>query len=1012
MHQPSKTLNAPAVYFDAQDHRLLSLIDSIQGDVGRQSSPFFDVSLHPHGIVELVAPHSIRMAVAVINLLNSIEADQADRRLTALDNLYQEVLRSAQTDYRYNTARVLISLMKDIVRIRDDKVLRLRLVRDFRRACVGHRRVVRHLLRRYHLLEMPENQSQLALDNHVHDSNTKGRKNPTHLIMDAWVKGLRFITVIYYNFISVDAVSELLRAAQIMGIVVHIGLEYHVPFRGRKIALIWEPSNLRDIDDAAEFLNEPGIRELMEEGRHLSARNTRRVLELLEFWNETILGRFNAQLGIDAPPIDRNSFLEFVGAGQASDLHLAELIHTRVLPLLDARFRELEAQVQELEAAPEPSTEEIKALRDRMAYLNALTLEELQDNWLGRGELLIPPRDPRTYWSMPLLASVTPEALTLRLQTLRVRSRIRLNLADLSPEDVLEILWLCRGRITHLESFNLREYSRGQTPHLAVISELQQAINNPSPLPLKYLVSGMLRRTGRQDVDPDRQDVLRDILQHLRELQRPYLRRHLGSHVGTDSTSNASIRNGMGLVQLQTLTRWAKRRIKRNRRILRLPLSIAVHPSTVYTAPRESWWAGFCRETLGWTRLGYFTKREWKYSELAVFSEPGDVITLGSVVKPENRFRDRERKTREDRLFPLYLNTGVLNALKVLVGLLAAMLTFLYTQNWWFLAWFGAIIWFGITALRNVAQSVLSGGVLKRSLLRWNSYVNVSRVCDSLLYTGFSVPLLELGVRYLLLERTLDVTVNTHPFVLFTVMSLVNGFYLASHNIFRGLPQAAVVGNIFRSFLAIPVAILYNFILRWILAAAGVPDPGALLQVGAAIISKTASDTVAGMIEGYADRNNNIRLRRLDYADKWQRLLEMYTHLELAYPERNILGLLAQPERLLELARETDPRLEVGIVANALDMMYFHYYQPQAQQTLLRMIAGMTPEECVLLARSQFVLSREKEISVMLLNGLVGENFAQTLSFYLSRHREYLEIVLQRLCMTDGSRTDMETGVL
>jgi len=40
------------------------------------------------------------------------------------------------------------------------------------------------------------------MDHHIHDANTKGRKNPTHLMMDAWVKGIRYLTVVYYNYVE------------------------------------------------------------------------------------------------------------------------------------------------------------------------------------------------------------------------------------------------------------------------------------------------------------------------------------------------------------------------------------------------------------------------------------------------------------------------------------------------------------------------------------------------------------------------------------------------------------------------------------------------------------------------------------------------------------------------------------------------------------------------------------------------------------------------------------------
>ena len=100
------------------------------------------------------------------------------------------------------------------------------------------------------------------------------------------------------------------------------------------------------------------------------------------------------------------------------------------------------------------------------------------------------------------------------------------------------------------------------------------------------------------------------------------------------------------------------------------------------------------------------------------------------------------------------MNTGLKNILKVLVGFIPAFLTFSLTKDWWVLAYLGAFIWFGVTGLRNIIQSVLGGGGLKRSpLLQWNSFISWSRIADSLLYTGFSVPLLDFLVKTQLLDR-------------------------------------------------------------------------------------------------------------------------------------------------------------------------------------------------------------------------------------------------------------------
>ncbi|MBQ8743885.1 MAG: hypothetical protein IJZ18_01710, partial [Mailhella sp.] len=62
---------------------------------------------------------------------------------------------------------------------------------------------------------------------------TKGRKSATHLIMDAWIKGIRYLTVVYYNHVELAAAHELMYAAEIMGLSVRIGFEVRAAFRGR-----------------------------------------------------------------------------------------------------------------------------------------------------------------------------------------------------------------------------------------------------------------------------------------------------------------------------------------------------------------------------------------------------------------------------------------------------------------------------------------------------------------------------------------------------------------------------------------------------------------------------------------------------------------------------------------------------------------------------------------------------------------------------------------------------------
>ena len=158
-------------------------------------------------------------------LYEVITAGKAQDRLVALRSLREEVFTSATTFYHRNTARVLVQIMKELVRSRGRELKQLKLAHDFRMVYTGKPRLVREQLAKYHLLEMPEEWNQFAFDDHVHDANTKGRKSPTHLLMDAWIKGIRQLTVVYYNHVDREVVEELLEAGEILDIHVRVGIE-------------------------------------------------------------------------------------------------------------------------------------------------------------------------------------------------------------------------------------------------------------------------------------------------------------------------------------------------------------------------------------------------------------------------------------------------------------------------------------------------------------------------------------------------------------------------------------------------------------------------------------------------------------------------------------------------------------------------------------------------------------------------------------------------------------------
>lgn len=989
-----------SLFFDAKDYELLTVINRFleRGKHVPEENEFIFLqsALHPHGIKELSMSQEIRVAYAVVNLLDTLEAGQTQDRINALQALHNEVLTSASSSFRYNTGRVLIQIMKNLVRAHGNVDEQLRLAHDFRRAASGRRRVVRQMLKRYFLLEMPESWNQLAFDSHVHDANTKGRKSPTHLIMDAWIKGLRKLEVVYYNFVEPDAVAELLQAAEIMGIDVQIGVELQAWFRDRLVQFVWQPRGFNDWREMLAFIQEKPTQHLMRMGRAASEYHHNYVMRLLESYNNRLRHELGAELGIELTEIATKEMLSCVGVGQTSRFHLAELIYRRIRTAFSdivEELRERHAQGDEAEKA---------RIAERIAKVNALTQDTIVSQWLGaiKNPDVLLPGDPKMRDKVPEVMRLLPATLIDWLTSIRSPCAISLNLCCLSAEDVLELLYDCEGMITHLELFNLKNYTDGKMDDLEAISELQAAINTGSTVALKRLIRNMVKESTCE-YTPEGQErcrVFTEILRNIPKLQRYYSLRPLGTRIGSDSISRSSKVHGMGFVFTETLpgrARTALKEMDSHRKII--PVYQELYEQITYY-PRRYLPLGLpltrlLRKIPGLCKLGMLKKSTWTADDKTVrYNEKAENITTLGGFQRDHRFDftlKKEEATRETTPGAAYLNTTVKNICKVAFGFALTVATFLYTQKWWVLAWFGPFIWFGITGFRNIVQATLGGGGLRRTpLLTWNDYLSWSRLSDSLMYTGISVPLLELVVRALFLERVLGMDSLSHPTLFFTILSMVNGVYIAAHNIFRGLPREAVIGNIFRSALAIPVSILYNFTAMEVFLALGWPM--FYLTEGAAVLSKMASDTVAAIIEGFADKAEYLRMRYWDYVGKLSHVFGCFSRLEILMPEEDVAELLSRPKDFLRIAGAEAKDLEKLMVVNALDLMYFWMYQPRARSTLARHLSTMTQDERIILAHSQLVLTRVHEVSQMLVDGLVGQKFARALAFYLARYEDYL----------------------
>lgn len=992
----------PALCFDKQDHELVELIDEF---VRKDQNPerlrrLFNTYLHPRGIKELAASRERRIAYAVVRLLDSLDTGKSAERLLALRALRDELIEGGDQSLLLNTGRALLETMKHLVRERGPLERKLELAHDFFSIVSGRPRDVRRQLRAYHLLEMSEEWNQVAFDHHVHDANTKGRKSPTHLIVDAWIKGIREMTVIYYYAVPAEAVSELVEAAEIMGVSVEPGIEVAARFRGKPVQLIWTPRGLSGPREYVELLAGPELRAFLDLGREVVAFHTRRLLRLLEAFNQGQLARLNADLGLSLQPLDPKAFLRHVGVGQPSRLHLSVYLHQKIVEHAEAELPRL----REAWSAANPT--ERAAIEQRIARLDEIAPDELARVYLSDAANGLSP-ETSTEDDAPALLKLSPAEMVAKLNQLRPGSNITLNPSNLTVADVLEILFSCKGSITHIETFNLKDHQRGQDARIRGIGRLRLALNSRNPISCKRLIQELLQKVEQSSApakDKEAQiEGLRQVLDHMPELVGFYAHSPLKPRMGTDSTGRAREWAGMGLALTQTLPRRAVREFKKHpgtRSLVPVRMEAVLRSTWV---PRHSHVRAFdrglslLRRIPGLSGLGYDRTDDFVVQDGATrIGDDGNLLTLGGV--PEKRgngisLNPSAQETPKRRRGWRELNTNVKNAAKILIGLIPAVLSFWLTNDWWFLAWFGAFIWFGIAGVRHILQSVVGGAGLGRSdLLRWTDMVSWGRFADDLMFTGFSVPLLDWLVKELILGTGFHITTATAPFLLYTGVGFANGIYNCSHNIFRGLPRQAAVGNLVRPVVAIPIALMMNAAILKLLLSSGVELARAnmLLEASAAVIQKLSLDAFKALVEGLADRSVNLRLRHKDYSSKLSRLLEVHGRLEALFPELDVVASLASPKQFFKTVGKEALDLETQQIINALDLMYLWMYQPRARVVFRQHLAAFSPDEQCIILRTQRLLERKRPISELFINDLVGKNFSPPLAFYLDQCANYL----------------------
>lgn len=201
----------------------------------------------------------ISIAEAYLRVVRDLESHHSRSRLRALRMMVDVSFHAKTLDMPLNTARVQMALMKEAVKNRHDRRRQLELLQDFSRSSYGQSQVIRKLCDELNIVELPETGKPLrelgaGFDLHVHDSATSGRKNPTQLLIDAFIKGISELTIAYGGFYSRDSMEEALEAGRLVGIKVNIGVEFSMLVDDRRFHFMMLLPELRRGKDLARYL--------------------------------------------------------------------------------------------------------------------------------------------------------------------------------------------------------------------------------------------------------------------------------------------------------------------------------------------------------------------------------------------------------------------------------------------------------------------------------------------------------------------------------------------------------------------------------------------------------------------------------------------------------------------------------------------------------------------------------------------------------------------------------------
>lgn len=770
---------------------------------------------HPSGFTRGLHKRRLSIAEAYIRILHALDSEQYEERLAALKSLVGQSFHAKTVGLPLNTARVQIDLMKEAVKGGENRRRQLEFLADFTRASYGQESVIRQLLKEQGIIQVPETglplkEMDLGWDSHVHDNLSEGRKTPTQVLIDAFIKGVSRLTLTYFDLADERIIREAIEAGQMLGIDVSIGIEFSVGPKGRRRHFMYiPPVCFGEARECVSFFHDnQAVLAAFLAGLKVNAENRRRTISaILDSFNVNHLALLNEGYTdkeyLLLRPLKWDNVQDIVLQGQASRMHLGELLFNKFKPVLHRRV--LAAKLQY----------EVASQRFKEGILSQWEYELMveQYNKLRKQyEELTPEFLRSTYFEDRSIVDYD-SAFTDTGQIFRELAQCKGELAYIHPLEAglsaaVRTIMEDHAYITRIETINMRDSVKRNPDDLHLLNRFVAMLNQGDTAGVQYF----LEEVGITDILAP---TVKTACDHYRQ-------RALIPVCGSDSTGRDPKIPGMGFILQGHIPRPLRQHFVKSHALLPPPIAalIASRGQSLELKSTD-------QNVVSLGKAGHYRK-----------NQVGDELDLVSVSLPN---------------FWRFLNPGVRNLVKTLCGFVPAFLGFHYILHRPpLVAVMYACIWFAITFTRNVIVDLVAGSGLEPKEWEWR-HVNLDNATSSLFWTGFSVPLLGLvdnTFRSLYIQFAPMQGITYEAFRFF-FLAFFNGTYIATHNRIRNFDPKVIRVNFFRSILSWPFATVFSF-------------AGNLLGLPAVVQAKFWSDFVAGLIEGNGKLGQHMVLRKRD----------------------------------------------------------------------------------------------------------------------------------------------------